>query len=56
MGGGSNTTRYDEYDSNSNDHINIETLKVREDTISKTLAKLNTKRLSEIRISTIKHV
>ena len=35
-----------------NDHINIETLKAGEDTISKTLAKLYTKCLSERRITT----
>ena len=35
-----------------NDHINIETLTAREDTISKTLAKLYTKCLSERRIPT----
>ena len=36
----------------SNDHINIKTLKAGEDTISKTLAKLYTKCLSERRIPT----
>ena len=35
-----------------NDHINIETLKVGEDTISKTFAELYTKCLSERRIPT----
>ena len=35
-----------------NDHINIDTLKAGEDTISKTLAKLYTKCLSERRIPT----
>ena len=35
-----------------NDHTNIETLKAGENTISKTLAKLYTKCLSERRIST----
>ena len=35
-----------------NDHINIDTLKAGEDTISKTLAKLYTKCLSEKRIHT----
>ena len=51
MGCGSSTTRYKEWDSN-NDHINIDTLKAGEDTISKTLAKLYTKCLSERRIHT----
>ena len=36
-----------------NDHINIETLKAGEDTISKTLPKLYTKCLSERRIPTV---
>ena len=35
-----------------NNHINIETLKAGEDTISKTLSKLYNKYLSEIRTST----
>ena len=35
-----------------NDHINSETLKAGDDTISKTLAKLYTKHLSERRIPT----
>ena len=35
-----------------NDHLNIETLKADQDTISKTLAKLYNKRLSEKRIRT----
>ena len=35
-----------------NDHINIDTLKAGEDTISKTLAKMYTKCLSEKRIPT----
>ena len=49
MGGGSSTTRYEDWD---NDHINIEILKAGEDTISKALAKMYTKCLSERRIPT----
>ena len=50
-GSGSSTTRYEEV-ATGNDHINIDTLKAGEDTISKTLAKLYTKCLSERRIPT----
>ena len=50
MGGGSRTTRYEKVAGKRNDRINIETLKAREDGISKTLAKCYTKCLSERRI------
>ena len=46
MRGGTNTTRSEKWD------CNIETLKTGEETISKTLAKLFTKCLSERRIPT----
>ena len=52
MGGRSSTTRYEAGTARGNDHLNIETLKAGEDTISKTLAKLYTKGLSERRIPT----
>ena len=47
MGGGSRTTRYEDWDITGKAHINIDTLKAGEDTISKTLAKLYIKYLSE---------
>ena len=56
MGCGSSTTRYMTSNGTTigNDHINTETLKAGDDTISKTLvAKLYTKCLSERRIPTV---
>ena len=52
MRGGSCIVKYENGTATGNDHINIETLKAGEDTISKTLAKLYTKCLSERRIHT----
>ena len=53
MGGRNSTMNYEERGSNrQRDHINIETLKAGGNTISKTLAKLYTKCLSERRIPT----
>ena len=50
MGGGSSTARSGNWIVTGNDHINTDTLKVREDTILKAFAKLYTKCLSERRI------
>ena len=48
MGGGSSTTRYEEW--GGNDQITVDTLNAGENTMSKTLAKLYTKCLLERRI------
>ena len=47
MGGGGRTKRYEKWAATGNDHINIDILKPREDTISKTRTKLYTKSLLE---------
>ena len=52
MGGGSSTTRYEEWDSNRQRSYKHDTLKAGEDIIAKTLAKLYTTCLTERRIPT----